>query len=28
VPREELAATVDVLGTRLARLRSAIDALA
>ena len=27
VPREELAATVDVLGTRLARLRSAIDAL-
>jgi CheY-like chemotaxis protein len=28
VPREELAVTVDVLGTRLARLRSAIDALA
>ncbi|HEV3169968.1 MAG TPA: response regulator [Actinocrinis sp.] len=28
VPREELAATVDVLATRLARLRSAIDALA
>jgi CheY-like chemotaxis protein len=28
VPREELAATVDVLGARLARLRSAIDALA
>jgi CheY-like chemotaxis protein len=28
VPREELAATVDVLGTRIARLRSAIDALA
>jgi len=28
VPREELAATVDVLATRLGRLRSAIDALA
>jgi CheY-like chemotaxis protein len=28
VPREELAATVDVLATRLVRLRSAIDALA
>ncbi len=28
LPREELAAIVDVLGTRLARLRSAIDALA
>jgi CheY-like chemotaxis protein len=28
VPREELSATVDVLATRLARLRSAIDALA
>lgn len=28
VPRDELAATVDVLSTRLSRLRSAIDALA
>jgi len=28
VPREELATTVDVLSTRLSRLRSAIDALA
>jgi CheY-like chemotaxis protein len=28
VPRGQLAATVDVLGTRLARLRAAIDALA
>ncbi|MBS2965430.1 response regulator [Actinocrinis puniceicyclus] len=28
VPRDELAATVEVLGTRLSRLRSAIDALA